>query len=97
MKNTFLSTILIFAIAFSWAQSREQILHSNHQVFGENKLPPKASFFPYEIPFYCMEDYMEGSPRYISLNGTWKFQWTRSPKDRSMDFHKTNLDDSQWD
>lgn len=97
MKNTILTTVLVFVLAVSWAQSREQNLHSNHQVFSENKLPPKAGFFPYESEGLAMRDHKEQSKRFIDLNASWKFEWTRSPKDRSVDFYRTDLDDSQWD
>lgn len=31
-----------------------------------------------------------------SLNGVWKFMWYETPSARSMDFFRTDIDDSQW-
>lgn len=36
------------------------------------------------------------SPFYKSLNGSWKFSWSRKPADRPKEFYKTNYDYSQW-
>ncbi|NPD47882.1 DUF4981 domain-containing protein [Lentimicrobium sp. L6] len=97
MKKTILIYLSIFIFAIAFSQEQEQNLHQNHQVFGVNKLAPRASFFPYEEAGRCMRDKMELSSRFLSLDGLWKFHWVRSPKDRSMDFYQVNIDDSQWD
>jgi len=69
--------------------------HYNHQVFEENKLAPRASFFEFESKEASEKD-KEQSDRFLSLNGDWKFKWVKSPKDRPMTFHHTSFDDSEW-
>ena len=96
MKRHFILFILLFVGLSLFSQEQIQNLHQNHQVFGVNKLAPRASFFPYEEAGRCMLDKMELSDRFLSLNGEWKFHWTKSPQDREENFYKVELDDSEW-
>lgn len=36
------------------------------------------------------------SMNYLSLEGTWKFNWVANADERPTDFYKTDLDDSKW-
>lgn len=47
----------------------EQKNHFNHQIFEENKLPPRATFFGFEAISISEK---ENSKRYFNLNGNWK-------------------------
>lgn len=78
-------------------QAQERPFHADHTVFGINKLPPRADFFPYECKPAAEANRPELSTRYLSLNGPWKFLWVRSPKERPEDFFNPILDDSSWD
>ena len=61
-----------------------------------NKLPPRATFFNFESKSLAKIGDISQSEFYHSLNGTWKFNWVREPKDRPLNFYKTNFDDSKW-
>ena len=37
------------------------------------------------------------SPFYLSLNGPWKFYWSRKPTERPADFYRPEYDYSAWD
>ena len=74
-----------------------QTFHENHTVFGVNKLDPHANFFLYEDAHSYDSREPRYSHRYTNLNGNWKFQWTKSPKDREKHFYDPKLDDSAWD
>ncbi len=77
--------IALFLTLFTtFALGGAQNYHSDHTVFGINKLEPRADFFAYD------------SSNFISLNGKWKFSWVKSPKDRPKDFFEPSLDDSKW-
>lgn len=67
--------------------------HYNHQIFEENKLPPRASFFIFESTKIKEK---ENSKRFLTLNGNWKFHWVKDPKQRPTTFHNTNFDDTTW-
>ena len=74
----------------------KQTWHSDHTIFGINKIDPHADFFAFETENLAKEGEVENSERFISLNGDWKFQWVKSPKDRIKEFYKYDLDDSKW-
>ena len=67
--------------------------HFNHQIFEENKLEPRASFFGFESEAIINR---KNSDRFISLNGDWKFHWVKDPKQRPTKFQNVNFDDSKW-
>ncbi len=72
---------------------KEQTYHYNHEIFEENKLAPRASFFASES-LNIIEK--ENSKRYTSLNGDWKFHWVKDPKQRPATFQNESFDDSDW-
>ncbi|MEO5891871.1 MAG: glycoside hydrolase family 2 TIM barrel-domain containing protein [Ferruginibacter sp.] len=63
----------------------------------ENKEGPRASFMLYNSKATAVKDDYTASPFYQSLNGTWKFHYTASYKDRPVNFYQTNFNDSRWD
>ncbi|ETN95340.1 glycoside hydrolase family 2 TIM barrel-domain containing protein [Zhouia amylolytica] len=69
----------------------------NPDVVAINKLPPRASFFAYESLQQAEENESSRSTRFLSLNGTWKFNWSRSPELRPKDFYKSNYSTLGWD
>lgn len=71
----------------------EQTFHYNHEIFEDNRLEPRASFFAFENETLSEK---ENSKRFLSLNGDWKFHWVKNPNDRPKDFHHINYDDSDW-
>ncbi len=97
MKSKALYILLSFLILSCQNQPlkkvSEQKNHYNHQVFEENKLPPRASFFAFETDDISKK---ENSNRFLNLNGDWKFNWVKDPKQRPTTFHNTDFDDSQW-
>jgi len=72
----------------------EQKYHFNHLIFEENKLAPRATFFGTESSEIIEK---EGSNRFLSLNGAWKFHFVKDPKQRPTTFQNTAFDDSDWD
>lgn len=71
----------------------EQHNHFDHQIFEENKLPPRATFFAVESPEI---EAKENSGRYLNLNGDWKFHFVKDPKQRPTTFQNINFDDGDW-
>ena len=66
-------------------------------VVERNKEKAHASLFPYESKEKAESGDEKASAYYISLNGTWKFQFVKSINDRSTDFSKSDFDVSNWD
>ncbi len=69
----------------------------NPAVFGRNKEPPHATYVPHADVAVALAREPEGSPYYLSLNGTWKFHWVRRPADRPVEFYRDDYDVSGWD
>ncbi|EAR01849.1 glycoside hydrolase family 2 TIM barrel-domain containing protein [Maribacter sp. HTCC2170] len=67
--------------------------HYNHEIFEENKLPPRASFFGFET---IDVENKELSKRFKNLNGDWKFHFVKDPKQRPTTFQNQQYDDSEW-
>jgi beta-galactosidase len=93
----FISAFLLLGSCGPKERWEKQNLHSDHTVFGVNKLGPHADFFAYESPLLAETDEPGSSQRFISLNGDWKFNWTSSPRKRVKNFYQVDLDDSNWD
>ncbi|WP_291529935.1 glycoside hydrolase family 2 TIM barrel-domain containing protein [Bacteroides sp. UBA939] len=53
------------------------------------------------IPFATESDVpdnrIEESPYYASLNGIWKFHWSKDPETMPADFYKTDFNTDDWD
>jgi beta-galactosidase len=69
----------------------------NPAVVEIDKLPPRATFFPFETRALAVARDPRASSRYIDLNGRWAFRWVRSPGERMLDFYREDVDDSGWD
>jgi beta-galactosidase len=58
--------------------------------------PPRASFIPFPDAAAALRLDPQASPRYLSLNGPWKFHWSARPADRPIDFWRPEADVSGW-
>ena len=58
----------------------------NH-ILQINREPARAYFIPFGS---------KAGDRQLSLNGTWKFRWTKTPNERITNFHRTDYDCSSW-
>lgn len=63
---------------------------------GINKLPPHATLIPYPNRETAINE-NQTSFYWISLNGTWKFHWSRRPADRPREFFHSESDLGSWD
>lgn len=66
----------------------------NEQLIGEHKLAAHASFTSFSTH---KEREANESKYYKPLNGTWKFDWVRNPKERPTTFMNETFDASSWD
>ncbi len=82
------------------AQKSEGILPDweNPQVIGINKLPPLLSFMHYPNRESALADSTLDihTPYYQSLDGMWKFHWSKNPAERPKDFYKADFNDRSW-
>ena len=59
--------------------------------------PPRASFVLHTDIAGALSYDDQASPYVKSLNGTWKFNWSRKPADRPVDFYQRDYDVTGWD
>ncbi|MBQ3288882.1 MAG: hypothetical protein IJH50_05680, partial [Kiritimatiellae bacterium] len=68
----------------------------NECVTEINRLPARADGFPLVRVEDALATDEPQTPWVKSLDGRWKFCWNGSPKQRPLDFFKTDFDDSDW-
>jgi len=93
MKKSFFSlTFLCLSILLS-AQSDEW---KNPEINQVNRASMHSAFFAYENEASANVGIPEKSANYLTLNGTWNFNWVKDAFNRPMDFWKTTFDDKSW-
>jgi beta-galactosidase len=68
----------------------------NPEVFNINREDPHASLISFPDEQSALEGIKENSPDYLSLDGTWKFNWVKSPNERPFWFFKDDYDTRNW-
>jgi beta-galactosidase len=71
--------------------------NGNIAVFRLGSEAPHTTLMPYADVTQALGADRTRSPYRLSLDGTWKFAYADRPDDRNTDFHRTDVDDSDWD
>lgn len=66
------------------------------QVNDINRFPMHTDFFSYESQAKALAGDMTKSQNFLSLHGTWKFNWVENADQRPTDFYRMDYDDSAW-
>ena len=61
-----------------------------------NTMAPRAAFFAYETENLAKADQKARSERYLSLEGKWKFNFSKDHDKAPRDFYSLKYDDSHW-
>ena len=69
---------------------------NNPRVNADNRMDNVADFFAYETDVTAQTRRKEQSKRFISMHGTWKFNWVENANERPQGFYRTDYDDSKW-
>nr|WP_295872471.1 glycoside hydrolase family 2 TIM barrel-domain containing protein [uncultured Chitinophaga sp.] len=96
MKKRLLTLALTAAATAGWAQQLPSELQTP-EVVSVNRLPMRASAFAFENKALAGRQDKAQSGNFLSLNGTWKFNWVQDPRQRPADFYKPDFNDSGWD
>ena len=83
--RTILISLFISCASFASAQTHHD-WEDNH-VLQINREPARAYFIPYGV---------NKGDRMLSLNGAWRFRWTKTPDERVKDFWRSDYDASSW-
>ncbi len=84
---------LLFVSAGALAQKDEW---KNPQVNQVNRAPMHTNYFAYETADKARAGRPAASGNYLSLNGTWKFNFAPSPNHRPENFFALGYDDASW-
>ncbi len=97
-KHNRLYLTLLYILLISTISSAQKQLPewNNPQLFGVNKMDPRAHFFPFESEKLAENNVPEESNWYKSLNGIWKFKWSKNPAQKPSDFYKQEFSVSTW-
>ena len=71
----------------SYAQSLPAELQ-DPEVVSLNRMPMRNTAFAFESRQLAQQRSKENSAYFLSLNGSWKFNWVKDPADRPVDFFK---------
>ncbi|REE00453.1 glycoside hydrolase family 2 TIM barrel-domain containing protein [Marinoscillum furvescens] len=73
----------------------QQLPWQDPEVFAINKLEPHTYFYHYANAAEANASWQQ-SANYFSLNGTWKFNWEKTPEQRPKDFYQPDFNVSSW-
>lgn len=79
-----------------YAAAQEQPEWQSQYAIGQNKLTPHAYVWPYADAKDIFSGAYERSPYYLSLNGDWRFHWTKNPDRRPKDFYEPSYYAGNW-
>ncbi|PVY43765.1 glycoside hydrolase family 2 TIM barrel-domain containing protein [Pontibacter virosus] len=97
--NKLLLLLCLLAAALSPALAQQPYLdpvYENPAIQEENRLPMRASYFPFEDAAKAAAGDKAKSSRFMSLNGMWKFHWVEDYKQLPQNFYATNFSDKSW-
>ncbi len=96
MNRTLLTSILGLAAISASAQSFNEWL--DPEVNAVNRAPMHAANFAFRNgENAALSQERQKSANYLSLNGTWKFNWVNDADQRPTNFWKKDFNDKGWD
>ena len=93
-KQIFLGMLSLLSLSAGAQTFREW---QDEQVNAINREPMHAYYFAYESNEKAQKGLKEESTNFMTLNGTWKFNWVKDADARPTDFWKTSFNDKGWD
>ncbi|RKD90862.1 glycoside hydrolase family 2 TIM barrel-domain containing protein [Mangrovibacterium diazotrophicum] len=89
--------LLVVCLLIGIVSRAQQPDWENEQVIGINKEDGHAFYVPFADVDGALTAYAEASPYYLNLNGTWKFNWVKSPELAPTEFYLPSTNVSFWD
>ena len=69
----------------------------NPEINAVNRAPMHTNYFAFENADAAKKADKKQSTNYMTLNGTWKFNWVKDADSRPTDFWNTGFNDKGWD
>lgn len=82
-----ITSLVLATLALSAAAQEVQHDWENQYVQGINREPARAWFIPFGT---------KAGDNTVSLDGQWRFNWTKTPDEQPTGFFRTDFDDSSW-
>ena len=95
-RSLFLCPLWVMAVLLSEAAGGAVPEWQNPSALGEQKIPPHAYVWPYATRKAAAEGDYTRSPYYLSLNGKWKFHWSKNPDERPQAFFDPAFYTGNW-
>lgn len=96
MKKKIVSSMLWFLLLWGGALSAQKSEWEDPLVNEVNRYPMHASFFAFETKDKALQGDMKKSERFLSLNGSWRFNWVKDSDARPLDFFEVGYNDRAW-
>ena len=95
MKNNVLICAFALSSLTAFAQQTEWL---DPNVNAVNRAPMHTNYFAFESEKAALNGCRLASDNYLTLNGTWKFNWVKDADQRpTTDFYKVDFNDKGWD
>ena len=94
MKKHILTSLLTMMTLSMGAQSFQE--WKDPRVNAVNRAPMHTNYFAYESDHAAKKGIKENSANFMTLNGTWKFNWVKDADSRPTDFWKVGFNDKGW-
>ncbi|UII20700.1 glycoside hydrolase family 2 TIM barrel-domain containing protein [Fulvivirga ligni] len=85
--------VAVFGISALSAYAQE-VEWQDLSIISQGTVKPHATFTPYASENDALAG--DASPMLKSLNGNWKFNWSKNPASRPVDFYKQDYDVAGW-
>ena len=98
-KRNFMFLALLGAMVLnghSEVRAQDASRWHNVDVNQQNRAPRRAAFFAFENQDKAQAFEKKNSANYLSMEGTWKFNFVKDYNKRPVNFFAANFDDSQW-
>ena len=94
MKKHILTSMLAMITLSMGAQSFQE--WKDPKINAVNRTPMHSNYFAYESVDAAQKGIKENSTHFMTLNGTWKFNWVKDADSRPTDFWKIGFNDNGW-
>nr|WP_302828874.1 glycoside hydrolase family 2 TIM barrel-domain containing protein [uncultured Bacteroides sp.] len=94
MKKHLITGLLAAMALTANAQSFNEWI--DPEVNAVNRAPMHTNYFAYESTDAADKGVKEQSSNFMTLNGTWKFNWVKDADARPVDFWKMGFNDKSW-
>ena len=94
MKKHFVTGL--FAVLAMTANAQSFKEWQDPEINAVNRAPMHANYFAYESTEAAIKGIKEKSSNFMTLNGTWKFNWVPNADARPTDFWQPEFNDKGW-